>query len=281
MSKSPSESTSALQQSIISLLDATSSVDFSSVQTAIDKAYIKDPQAAPEEIARAITSQQSLMSGLLGAGTGFLGAPFIVATLPADLVKMLKFQTFTIYSVACAYGYSDKTTDLKTDVSLILANNSFDEIRQSLKQLAKDQIEQVSNDIVLQRAAAAQATKAKASTLVKSVATSSSKQIAQVAVKLGGNALRDHALKQVPQLLRGAVWSVAGKKIAEKTIQRGVSRAVPVLGAVVGGGLDWWAIQKVGDVAIDYYKNDGPEYYQKVTKLFSECASLKSRSLDG
>ncbi len=262
-----SNSTSDLQQSIISFLDTVSSTDLALVQATVDKAYLKNPLAAPEDIAKTITSKQSLISGVLGAGTGFLGAPFLVATLPADVIKMLKLQTFTIHSVAYAYGYSAETTDLKTDASLILSNNSFEEISQSLKQLAKAQIEQAMKDLSLQRATAAQATKAQTSTAMKSIVSSSSKHIAQAAVKLGGNALRDQALKNVPQLLRGAVWSVAGKKIAEKTIQRGVSRVIPVVGAVVGGGLDWWTIQQVGNVAIDYYKNGGPEYLRKIMNI--------------
>jgi len=288
MSESTSESAFDLQRSIEGLLDAASSVDSSAVREAVHKTRIDNPTALPEDIAKMIIGQQSLMSGLLGAGTGLLGAPFLVATLPADLVKMLKLQTFTIHSVAYAYGYSAETTDFKTDASLILSNNSFDEISRSLQKMLEAQMEQAFKELDLELtpeelqelqpestwnlgATVNQAAKkSAATTAVKLGVSHSSKYIAKAAVRLGGNALRDQALKRVPQLLRGMAWSVAGKKIAEKTIQRGVSRAVPVLGAVVGGGMDWWAIQQVGNVAIDYYKNDGPEHLKALTEIFGK-----------
>ena len=280
-----------LQRSIEGLLDTVSSVDFSTVREAVHKARIDKPAASSEDIAKAIIGQQSLMSGLLGAGTGLLGAPFLVATLPADLVKMLKLQTFTIHSVAYAYGYSAVTTDFKTDASLILSHNSFNEISRSLQQMLADQMEQAFRELDLELtpeelqdlqsesswnlgATVNQAAKkSAATTAVKLGVSYGSKHIAKAAVRLGGNALRDQALKRVPQMLRGMAWSLAGKKIAEKTIQRGVSRAVPVLGAVVGGGMDWWAIQQVGNVAIDYYKNDGPKHLEALTEIFGKTPS--------
>lgn len=287
MSESTPASAFDLQRSIEGLLDAATSVDFSAVREAVHKTRIDNPKALPEDIAKTIIGQQSLMSGLLGAGTGLLGAPFLVATLPADLVKTLKLQTFTIHSVAYAYGYSAETTDFKTDAALILSNNSFEEIARSLDQMLAAQMAQSLKELGVELspeelqelnnsgsgwnlgAAVAQATtKSAATTAVKFGVSHGSKHLAKAAVRLGGNALRDHALKSVPKLLRGMAWSLGAKKIAEKTIQRGVSRAVPVLGAVVGGGMDWWTIQQVGNVAIDYYKNNGPEHLKALTENF-------------
>lgn len=73
--------------------------------------------------------------------------------------------------------------------------------------------------------------------------------------------------------VKESAWRLFGKQVAEKGASRVLSRAVPVVGAVISGGMDWWAIQQVGNVAIDYYKNNGPEHLQALTEIFGMTTS--------
>jgi len=68
--------------------------------------------------------------------------------------------------------------------------------------------------------------------------------------------------------VKESAWRLFGKQVAEKGASQVLRRAVPVVGAVISGGMDWWAIKQVGDVAIDYYKNNGPEHLQALTEIF-------------
>jgi hypothetical protein len=89
----------------------------------------------------------------------------------------------------------------------------------------------------------------------------------RVTMKFGQKQVMNHTLRGVPKVFRGLIWRLGGRKIAEKTVQKTAAKAVPVLGAVVGGAVDWWLIKSVGKVAIDYYQNDGPLFVQAAGEL--------------
>jgi|GEM_PF-910020 len=218
---------SVVEKSIESLIDWIIASDIHEIRKYIEKIRSNNPGFNNRQIAEAIVRNQSLNSGLLGAITGAGGLIALPATIPFDLVKAWKIQAFTIRCIAEVYGYNSDTTDLKTDIFLILSNSSVESIK-------------------------------------KFVVAVSLKYLPKIAVQLGGKTLRNYALRSVPNILRGAIWKLGGRNIAEKALQKSMGKAIPVLGAVVGGGMDWFTTQAVGKVAIEYYENSVSKWVSDV-----------------
>src|SRR6478672_3991356 len=133
---------SVVEKSIESLIDWIIASDIHEIRKYIEKIRSNNPGFNNRQIAEAIVRNQSLNSGLLGAITGAGGLIALPATIPFDLVKAWKIQAFTIRCIAEVYGYNSDTTDLKTDIFLILSNSSVESIKKfvvavSLKYLPK------------------------------------------------------------------------------------------------------------------------------------------------
>jgi hypothetical protein len=84
-----------------------------------------------EALARKIVRRKSFKNGLWGALTGVPGIIGLPVTVPADLIASWKIQITMALAIARVYGHTPETTDLKTDIYLILAG---DAAREALKQ---------------------------------------------------------------------------------------------------------------------------------------------------
>lgn len=72
-------------------------------------------------------NRKTLKNGLVGAATsagGFITLPIAV---PADLIASWKIQIFMAMSIAHVYGLEPDSSDLRTDIYLILAGDSAKE----------------------------------------------------------------------------------------------------------------------------------------------------------
>jgi hypothetical protein len=186
----------------------------------------RHPHLDRKGIAQKVVEEQAFNNGCLGAATGLMGTAALPLTLPLDLIRTWKTQDFTIKAIASAYGYTPYNTDLKTAVFLLLANGSFEE----LKEFAVNET--------------ANMMKYSAFNAVDAMKTSSM----QVAAK------------EAPKYLAELLCKVSGRKITEKLLQRSFAVAIPLLGATISGGVDWLTTQAVGNLAIEFFENSGLEF---------------------
>ena len=80
-----------------------------------------------DDLARKIVRRKSHKNGLVGAATGIPGVLALPVTVPADLIASWKIQIHMALCIAYLYGHTHRTTDLKTDVYLILAGDAAKE----------------------------------------------------------------------------------------------------------------------------------------------------------
>ncbi len=244
-----------LLEALESVVDSIITSDSEKVINYVDSIRQKDSQISNKKVADKIVNDQSFINGILGAGTGAAGLLALPATIPIDLVKAWKIQAFTIRCIAYCYGYADQNTDLKTDIYLLLSNDSMAALKQLVSQEA---------------ASAAMHAAATAETIKKSVAREAAKAApkyaAKVVVKLAGKEAANYVVKGIPKHVTKALWKIGGRKVVERAIQKSLTKAVPVIGAVTGFVFDWTSTQAVGKLAIEFYEKSGPEL---VDQLFN------------
>lgn len=250
---------SVIQQSLESLIDWVISSDAEEVKNYVNNIRSENYRLSRREIAEIIVNKQSRNSGILGAITGFGGLMTLPATVPIDLVKSWKIQAFTIRCIAEIYGSNSQTTDLKTDIFLVLSNGSLEELKkfviaESLNAVPKHALKTIHQ---LKNLA------------VKGTAKQVPKIMAKTITKYGGKAIVKYTMKGFSKHLIKALWKVGGRKIVEKAVQKSLGKAIPIFGAVIGGGMDWVATQSVGKLAIEYYENSVSDW---VSEVFSLCA---------
>lgn len=90
----------------------------------VDKLREQNPQLSNEDLARLIVQRRSLKNGALGAATSVGGVLVMPVAIPADVVGSFMIQIRTALAVACVFGHTQETADLKTDIYLILAGEA-------------------------------------------------------------------------------------------------------------------------------------------------------------
>jgi len=243
------------------------------IKSYVDSIKVKYYGLSKNQIAKKILNDQSQWSGMLGAMTGLGGLITLPATVPFDLVKYLRIQAFMVCSLAYLYDIPLSDLDnLKTDIFLIMAHSSIEKLKECVCSEADKNIK---ND-AFKRETLQQLKRMKS---YKDIAIKFStekfsdvgvKYATRIAVNLGGKTVMNSTLKRVPKIFRGLIWRIGGRKIAERTMQKTISKAVPVIGAAVGGGVDWWMTRSVGEVAIEYYEMNGPGFIQCAFSLVDE-----------
>lgn len=98
------------------------------ISTYVAKLRLQNPGITDIELSKKIVSRKSLKNGLVGASTGVGGLITLPVTVPADLLITWKMQIYLALTIAHIFGHTSNTTDLKTDVYLILAGNSSKEV---------------------------------------------------------------------------------------------------------------------------------------------------------
>lgn len=93
----------------------------------VDKLRAQNSGITNDELAKKIVSRKAIKNGLVGAITGVPGFTALPVTVPADLVASWRIQASLAVAIAYVYGHTAQTTDLKTDVYIILAGNTAKE----------------------------------------------------------------------------------------------------------------------------------------------------------
>jgi hypothetical protein len=236
------------------------------IKKRVDEIKLKHQNLKREEIAQKIIQDQSLWGGFLGAVTGVGGAVLLPATIPMDLLKYLKIQAYMICCLAYLYDYPlDDHDALKTDLFLIMSHSSINQLKDFLCAEAE---KQVKDDFQKKQALK----RLMSFNTSKNVAKKAGQSIffnygARATMKFGEKQVMNHALQGIPKIFRGIIWQLGGRKAAEKAMQKTVTKVVPLLGAVVGGTVDWWMIRGTGNVAKDYYQMNGPDFLQAINEL--------------
>ena len=248
------------QQELDSLLDNLLNTNRQAIKNLIKKIYINNPYINPREIAQKIVQQESLKSGALGALTGLGGILTLPLTIPVDFVKAFKIQSFAIQAIAYTYGYTPEKTDLKRDVLLIISHNSLEQIIHSLEYQIKEINQEESGEEAKKETHWQVGEKTGAKVARNASAKVGAKIGTNIAIKSGQKMIRDYTLRTTPKVFKDVIWHLSGRKIAQKAFQKSMSRGIPLVGAVIGGTLDWRTINEVGNIAIDYYDKNTPEY---------------------
>lgn len=251
-----------LQQALEWIVDFIIGTNPEEVIRYVDKIRAENPGIDRRKIAEIIVNEQSVNNGLLGAGIGLFSLMPFPATIPVDIVKAWKIQAFAISCIAYVYGHTPKTTDLKTDIFLVLSNGSLEELKTVVISEAINAAPK--NALTVVDALKITAVEVAAKQAPKYASKAIAKDAVKVVVKQG--------MKGLPKELAKAIWKVAGRKAIEKALQKSMSAAIPAIGAVVGGSIDWFTTQAIGNLAIEYYENSGPEWVDRVLGLSEEKA---------
>ena len=241
--------TDRLQEAIEQVIDWVISSNQDDVEIYVDNLQRANAKLNREEIAEIIVNEQSKKNGMLGILTGLGGLVTLPATIPLDLVKAWKIQAFTIRCIAYLYGCSSDNAALKLDIFLIMSNHSLEEIKKTLLEQQEKCAQEAFQQSVLQVGV-----KASEKAVFQVGAKAGSELATKIILNVGEKAIRDSVLRGMPNIAREVLWKVCGRKIAEKAIQTSVGKVIPVVGAVIGGGLDWYTMQSVGMLAIEYYE---------------------------
>jgi hypothetical protein len=100
----------------------------SGVAQYVQKLREQHPSLSDHELARLIVSRKCLKSGLIGFATGLPGLALLPATIPTDVIANWQVQITMVVAVACVHGHTANTTDLKTDIYLVLAGDAAKEV---------------------------------------------------------------------------------------------------------------------------------------------------------
>jgi EcsC family protein len=120
------------QYTLAKIIDWVTKIDPVQVEDYVNKLRSQNPGISDDALARKIIRRKSFKNGLVGAATGVGGILTLPVSVPSDVYVSWRIQVFMACSVAYTYGHTAETTDLKTDVYLILAG---DAAKESLKRL--------------------------------------------------------------------------------------------------------------------------------------------------
>jgi hypothetical protein len=146
---------SDLQNALERVLDLVISSDHVTIETYVEKLLEQNKGISCDELAKKILHRKSIKNGFVGAATGLGGLITLPVTIPADLICSWRIQASMAFSIAYVYGHTKDTTDLKTDLYLILAGDSAKEAMKRLgievsKSITKKAVEKyITKDIML------------------------------------------------------------------------------------------------------------------------------------
>ena len=116
-----------LQTALGDLVEWYAHSNIQDIEEYVVKLRAQNPGLAPDDLARKIVRRKALKCGLVGAATGVPGVLALPVTIPADLIACWRIQIVMIVAVAKVYGHTATSTDLKTDIILVMAGDAAKE----------------------------------------------------------------------------------------------------------------------------------------------------------
>lgn len=116
-----------LQNALETVMDYVLSTDSVTIESYVNKLKEQNPGISCDELAKKVLHRKSIKNGLIGGITGLGGLITLPVTVPTDLVCSWRIQVSMAFSIAYIYGHTKETTDLKTDLYIILAGDSAKE----------------------------------------------------------------------------------------------------------------------------------------------------------
>lgn len=113
-----------MQNALERVLDFVISTDHVTIESYVEKLLELNKGISCDELAKKILQRKSVKNGFIGAATGLGGLITLPVTIPTDLICSWRIQASMAFSIAYVYGHTKETTDLKTDLYLILAGDS-------------------------------------------------------------------------------------------------------------------------------------------------------------
>lgn len=116
-----------LQKGLETVMDYVLCTDYIAIEAYVDKLREQNNNISSDELAKKILHRKSMKSGLIGAVSGVGGLITLPVSIPTNLICSWRIQASMAFSIAYVYGHTKDTTDLKTDLYLILAGDSAKE----------------------------------------------------------------------------------------------------------------------------------------------------------
>ena len=174
----------------------------------VGKLRVQNPNISDIDLAKKNVSRKSFKNGLVGTATGVGGLITLPLTVPADLIITWKPQIYLALTIAHIFGHNDETTDLKTDVYLILAGDSS---KEALKRFG---------------------------------------------IEVGKAVTKKAIEKNISKEIMKKIWKHIPQKIITKAGQKSMTsfvKMVPLIGAPIGYGFNYYGTRTLGKMAIKYY----------------------------
>ena len=116
-----------LQTALSGLVEWYAQSNIQDIEEYVVKLRAQNSGIGPDDLARRIVRRKALKCGLVGAATGVPGVLALPATIPADLIATWRIQIVMVVAVARVYGHTATSTDLKTDILLVMAGDAATE----------------------------------------------------------------------------------------------------------------------------------------------------------
>lgn len=116
------------QQALIELVTSYAQSSIPAIDKYVARLRSQNVGLSDDDLAALIVRRKSMKCGLIGAATGVPGILALPATIPADLIGCWRVQIVMAVAVARVYGHTPDSTDLKTDILLILAGDAANQV---------------------------------------------------------------------------------------------------------------------------------------------------------
>ena len=116
-----------LQRSLDKLIEYVIKTDPEQVKEYVDKLRAQNPEITDDALALKIINRKAIKNGLIGAITGLGGLITLPLAIPANLAATWRVQAAMACAIAYVYGHTFTSTDLKTDILIIMAGDSAKE----------------------------------------------------------------------------------------------------------------------------------------------------------